>query len=358
MTVLPSEKTMYNAMLNKDKSYEGIFYAAVKTTGVFCRPCCPARKPESKNVEYFPSTKDAILAGYRPCKRCNPMQPFGSTPDWLKPLFDEMKKDDSIRWKDYDLRVRDFDPARVRRWFKKNHNMTFQAYVRSLRLGKALGNLKHGEDITQTAFAHGYESLSGFREAIKKITGIAAGKSSATNTIYLNRILTPLGPMLAGATNEGICLLEFMDRRMLNTQLKILTKRLNCNFTPGSNKYLDQLAEQLKEYFKGGLKKFNLPLVTPGTEFQKTVWDKLINIPSGETISYEELAKRTGNPAAVRAVAKSNGDNRIAIVIPCHRVIGKDGSLTGYGGGLWRKRYLIELERLKDSKTQRFSAKG
>jgi AraC family transcriptional regulator of adaptative response/methylated-DNA-[protein]-cysteine methyltransferase len=348
MIVLPSEKIMYTAVLNKDKSYEGIFFTAVKTTGIFCRPGCPAKTPNKNNVEFFPSTKDAILAGYRPCKRCCPMQPLGNAPDWLKDLFSEINKDDTIRWKDYDLRARNLDPSRVRRWFKKNHNMTFQAYIRTLRLGKALGNLKHGEDITQTAFAHGYESLSGFREAIKKITGISAGKSSATTTVYLNRILTPLGPMLAGATNEGICLLEFMDRRMLNTQLKILTKRLNCNFTPGSNKYLNQLAEELKEYFKGRLNKFETPLVTPGTEFQNKVWNTLINILSGETISYEELAKRIGNPAAVRAVAKSNGDNRIAIVIPCHRVIGKDGNLTGYGGGLWRKKYLIELEKLKD----------
>jgi AraC family transcriptional regulator of adaptative response/methylated-DNA-[protein]-cysteine methyltransferase len=350
MNALPSEKVMYDALVNRDKSYEGIFYVGVKTTGIFCRPVCPARKPDRKNVEYYSSTKDAILAGYRPCKRCNPMQPFGSTPDWLKELFDEMKKDDSIRWKDYDLRARNFDPSRVRRWFKKNHNMTFQAYLRSLRLGKALGNLKHGEDITQTAFAHGYKSLSGFRDAIKKITGISAGKSLGVMTVYLNRILTPLGPMLAGATNEGVCLLEFMDRRMLNTQLKILTKRLNCNFTPGSNKYLDLLAVELKEYFKGTLNKFTVPLVTPGTEFQNSVWNTLIKIPSGKTISYEELAKRIGNPAAVRAVAKSNGDNRIAIVIPCHRVIGKDGNLTGYGGGLWRKKYLIELEKLNDGK--------
>jgi AraC family transcriptional regulator, regulatory protein of adaptative response / methylated-DNA-[protein]-cysteine methyltransferase len=350
MNALPSEKVMYDALINRDKSYEGIFYVGVKTTGIFCRPVCPARKPDRKNVEYFSSTKDAILAGYRPCKRCNPMQPFGSAPEWLKELFDEMKKDDSIRWKDCDLRARNFDPSRVRRWFKKNHNMTFQAYVRSLRLGKALGNLKHGEDITQTAFAHGYESLSGFRDAIKKITGISAGKSSGVMTVYLNRILTPLGPMLAGATNKGVCLLEFMDRRMLNTQLKILTRRLNCNFTPGSNKYLDQLANELKEYFKGTLNKFTVPLVTPGTEFQNSVWNTLIKIPSGETISYEELAKRIGNPAAVRAVAKSNGDNRIAIVIPCHRIIGKDGNLTGYGGGLWRKKYLIELEKFKDKK--------
>jgi len=345
---LPSEKIMYNALLNRDISYEGIFYAGVKTTGIFCRSSCPARKPDKNNVEFFPSAKDAILAGYRPCKRCSPMQPLGNAPEWLNDLFNELKKDDSIRWKDSDLRERHFDPNRVRRWFKTNHNMTFQAYIRSLRLGKALGNLKHGDDITQTAFAHGYESLSGFRDAIKRITGVSVGKSYFTKTVYLNRILTPLGPMLAGATNDGVCLLEFMDRRMLRTQLKILTRRLKCNFTPGTNKYLEKLAHELKDYFKGKLGKFTLPLITPGTEFQNRVWNTLIKIPSGETISYEELAKRTGNPAAIRAVAKSNGDNRIAIIIPCHRVIGKDGNLTGYGGGLWRKKYLIKLEKIKD----------
>jgi AraC family transcriptional regulator of adaptative response/methylated-DNA-[protein]-cysteine methyltransferase len=347
MNALPSEKLMYTAMLNRDISFEGIFFAGVKTTGIFCRSSCPARKPEKKNVEFFPTAKDAILAGYRPCMRCNPMQPFGNTPDWLKELFYSLNKEELIRWKDSDLRARNFDPSRVRRWFKKNHNMTFQAYVRSLMLGKALGNLKQGKDITSTAFDHGYESLSGFREAIKKITGLSAGKSSTAAIVFLNRILTPLGPMLAGSTNEGICLLEFTDRRMLNTQLKTLIKRLNCNFTPGSNKHLNQLANELKEYFKGKLNKFTLPLVTPGTEFQNKVWNTLTKIPFGATISYEKLAERTGNPTAIRAVAKSNGDNRIAILIPCHRVIGKDGNLTGYGGGLWRKRYLIELESSK-----------
>ncbi|MCL5028910.1 MAG: methylated-DNA--[protein]-cysteine S-methyltransferase [Bacteroidetes bacterium] len=344
MNNLPSIRTMYNALVTKDITYEGIFYVGVKTTGIFCRPSCSAKKPELRNIEFFPSTKDALLAGYRPCKRCSPMQPLGNTPNWLKDLLEELKVNNLSRWKDSDLRKKNFDPNRVRRWFKKNHNMTFHAYVRSLRLGEALGRLKHGEGITQTAFDHGYESLSGFRDAIKKITGMSAGKSGNRTIVYLNRILTPLGPMLAGATNEGICLLEFMDRRMLNTQLKTLMKRLNCNFVPGTNSFIDQLAEELKNYFKGTLKNFSIPIIFPGTDFQKLVWKNLINISSGETISYEELAIRVGNISAVRAVAKANGDNRIAIIIPCHRVIGKDGSLTGYGGGLWRKKYLIELE--------------
>ncbi len=345
MNNLPSVKTMYDALVNKDISFEGIFYAGVKTTGIFCRPTCPARKPDIKNVEFFSTTKDALLAGFQPCKRCRPMQPLGKAPEWIASLIKEISENDLIRWKDSDLRERNYDPNTVRRWFKKNHKITFHAYVRSLRLGKALGRLKHGEDITQTAFEHGYESLSGFRDAIKKISGMTAGKAGNSTVVYLNRILTPLGPMLAGATNEGVCLLEFMDRRMLETQLKILVKRFNCSFVPGSNDIISKLNVELKEYFKGSLKNFTIPVIVPGTEFQSMVWKNLRTIPFGQTISYESLAKKIGKPAAVRAVGKANGDNRIAIVIPCHRVIGKDGNLTGYGGGLWRKKFLIELER-------------
>lgn len=320
------------------------FIRVLKLLEFFCRPSCPAKKPELRNIEFFSSTKEALLAGYMPCKRCKPMLPLGNVPDWLEDLFDEVKNNSMSRWKDSDLKKINLDPNRVRRWFKKNHNMTFHAYVRTLRLGKALGRIKHGDNLTQTAFDHGYESLSGFREAIKKITGTTAGKSGNKNVVYLNRILTPLGPMLAGATNEGICLLEFMDRRMLNTQLKILTKRLKTNFLLGNNNFIDQLAGELKNYFDSNLKNFSVPLIFSGTDFQKRVWENLIEIPFGKTISYEELAKRVGNISAVRAVAKANGDNRISIVIPCHRVIGKDGNLTGYGGGLWRKKFLIELE--------------
>lgn len=345
MNNLPTVKVMYRALVNKDVTFEGIFYAGVKTTGIFCRPTCPAKKPDMKNVEFFASAKNALLAGFKPCKRCHPMQPLGKAPEWIAGLLKEVSENNSIRWKDSDLRVRNYDPISVRRWFKKNHNITFHAYVRSLRLGNAIGRLKNGDNLTQTAFNHGYESLSGFRDAIKKITGMTAGKAGNSTIVYLNRILTPLGPMLAGATNEGICLLEFLDRRMLGTQLRILIKRLNCNFVPGSNEVIESLSGELKEYFNGNLKQFKTPVIFPGTTFQMRVWKNLINIPSGTTISYEHLAGQIGQPAAVRAVASANGANRIAIVIPCHRVIGKDGNLTGYGGGLWRKKFLIELEK-------------
>jgi AraC family transcriptional regulator of adaptative response/methylated-DNA-[protein]-cysteine methyltransferase len=151
--------------------------------------------------------------------------------------------------------------------------------------------------------------------------------------------------MFAGATEQGICLLEFTDRRMLETELKSLAKLLNANILQGSNKHLELLKQQLDEYFEGKRKDFTVPLFTPGTEFQQSVWKILQTIPYATTRSYKKQAELLQRPKAVRAVANANGMNRISIIIPCHRVIGEDGSLTGYGGGLWRKKWLLDLEK-------------
>ncbi len=341
---LPSVEEMYQAVINRDTRYEGVFVLGVKTTGIFCRPGCPARNPNPENIEYFRTAKKALDAGFRPCHRCKPMQPAGKNPAWVRRILDEVDKNPSRRWTDADIEELSVNPNRLRRWFKKHHSMTFQTFLRLRRLGLALGRIQHGDDMTQTAFDHGYESLSGFRDAIKKMTGLTPKNGDKATVVYVNRISTPLGPMVAGTTDEGLCLLEFVDRRMLETQLKRLTKRLNSTFVPGSNALTEQVSKQLNEYFEGKRKDFDIPLITPGTEFQNAVWEQLMSIPYGQTSSYEEQAIAINNPKAVRAVARSNGDNRIAIIIPCHRVIAKDGTLCGYGGGLWRKKYLLELE--------------
>jgi AraC family transcriptional regulator of adaptative response/methylated-DNA-[protein]-cysteine methyltransferase len=158
-------------------------------------------------------------------------------------------------------------------------------------------------------------------------------------------INTPLGEMVAGATEDGICLLEFSDRKMLQTEYKDLTRLLKTNIKEGYNNHLKQLEIELKEYFIGKRKKFSIPLVTPGSEFQQKVWKELLTIPFGTTRSYMEQSEAIGNPKTIRAVAHANGMNRIAIVIPCHRVIGSDGRLTGYGGGLKRKKWLLDHEK-------------
>jgi AraC family transcriptional regulator of adaptative response/methylated-DNA-[protein]-cysteine methyltransferase len=168
--------------------------------------------------------------------------------------------------------------------------------------------------------------------------------------IKITKIETPLGEMTAGAVDEGICLLEFSDRRMLKTEYKDLTRYFRKTIQEGDNPNFINLREQLKEYFEGSRKEFTVPLVTPGTDFQKAVWKELMNIPYGSTRSYLEQSIALGKPESIRAVANANGMNRISIIIPCHRVIGSDGNLTGYGGGLKRKKWLLDHEKKHSGK--------
>jgi AraC family transcriptional regulator of adaptative response/methylated-DNA-[protein]-cysteine methyltransferase len=163
--------------------------------------------------------------------------------------------------------------------------------------------------------------------------------------IAITKIETELGIMIAGAVEDGICLLEFSDRRMLNTEYKDLARYLKTNIEEGESLHFQPLRIQLDEYFKRLRKEFSVPLVTPGTPFQKAVWKELMNICFGTTRSYLEQSIALGKPESIRAVANANGMNRIAIIIPCHRVIGSDGSLTGYGGGLKRKKWLLDHEK-------------
>jgi AraC family transcriptional regulator of adaptative response/methylated-DNA-[protein]-cysteine methyltransferase len=173
--------------------------------------------------------------------------------------------------------------------------------------------------------------------------------------IKITDIETPLGEMVAGATDEGICLLEFNDRRMLPSEYRDLVRLLKTEMEDGENKHLKLLKRQLKEYFEGKRKEFSIPLVYPGTEFQQAVWKELRSIPFGSTRSYQEQAIALNRPGSVRAVANANGMNRISIVIPCHRVIGSDGRLTGYGGGLRRKKWLLDHERKYSGKAVELS---
>lgn len=163
--------------------------------------------------------------------------------------------------------------------------------------------------------------------------------------IITTTIETPIGEMIAGATDEGICLLEFNDRKALPEEYNDLKKLLNTSVEDGENKHSKTLKKQLREYFQGRRKEFTIPLVTPGSAFQQTVWKELQSIPFGSTRSYHEQSVTLGNPDSIRAVANANGMNRIAILIPCHRVIGSDGRLVGYGGGLRRKKWLLDHEK-------------
>lgn len=340
-----SAEQMYQASCEKNPDFEGVFWMGVKTTGIFCRPSCTARKPKFENVEFFTDTKTAIQKGYRPCKVCKPLENPYETPKEIKQILDELSANPSLKFKDYDLVKRGLEPANVRRWFQKNHGMTFHAFQRMFKINSAFKKLQQGETILNTALESGYESLSGFNESFKNIFGVSPKNSKSEKVIDLKRIETPIGTMIACADEKGICLLEFSDRKALPTELKAISKHFDANIIQGENPHFKTLEKELNEYFEAQRKEFSVPLSPVGTDFQKQVWEVLRKIPYGTTKSYQEQAKILGNPKAVRAVANANGLNKISILIPCHRVIGSDGKLTGYGGGIWRKQKLLELEK-------------
>lgn len=342
-----TDNEKYTALVEKNADFDGAFFAAVKTTGIFCRTTCTARKPKRENVCFYDSIQDALSAGYRPCKICRPMESANQIPKEIAELLAEAQENPQFRITEWELRQRGFDPNTLRRWFQKHYGMTFQAFCRMSRINAAFGAIKDGNSVLDAAIGSGYSSASGFATAFDKIIGTAPGRAGKEpkNVLVYQRFDAPLGPMIAVANETGLCLLEFGDRRMLESEFNDLQKRLGAVLLPGKNEFTEAAILQLLEYFAGERKTFSVPLHAPGTAFQQRVWAALREIPYGETRSYGEIAAAMSNPGAVRAVGTANGMNRIAIMIPCHRVIGADGTLTGYGGGLWRKDWLLKHER-------------
>lgn len=347
MHALPPVPVMETAYRRSDATYDGIFFLGVRTTGIFCRPTCAARKPLPRNVEYFATPREALFAGYRPCKRCEPLSAAGAPPPWVRTLLAEIDRDPGQRITDATLRTRKIDPARTRRYFLTHYGMTFQTYCRSRRLGKALEQIRKGAKLDDVLLGFGYDSHSGFRDAFTRTFGTPPGKARSTRHITLGWIESPLGPLLAATVDDRLILLEFTDRRMLEKQLVTIRRHFRLPLIPGNNNVLERLRTELQEYFAGKRKEFSVPLAAPGSEFQQRVWEGLRRIPYGATVSYEHLARNVKAPLASRAVGTANGLNRIAILIPCHRVIRKSGDLGGYGGGVWRKQALLEVERGK-----------
>jgi len=280
----------YEALVRKDSAFVGIFFAGVDTTGIFCISTCRARKPKFENVTFYSDVKDVLQQGYRPCKVCRPANHTAEPPSYILEALALLKASPVHKVTDQALRAANIQPERVRRWFNTHHGITFQAYQRMVRVNTAYQNLKSGQNVATAAHEAGYESLSGFAYTFKKLTGASPKAGSA----------------------KGV--------------------------------HSEQLISEVAEYFDGRRSTFAVALHTPSTPFREQVWRLLLTVPYGEVVSYQQQATRMGKPKAVRAVASANGHNRVAIVIPCHRVIGSDGSLTGYAGGLDRKRWLLQHE--------------
>jgi len=336
---------MYQALVDRDSTFEGIFFVGVRTTGIFCRPTCSAKKPARENVEFFPSPNEALLGGYRPCLRCQPMDPVQRAPALIERLRAEVEKAPDGRLTDKELAALSIDPSTARRQFKRHYGMTFQAYHRARRLGRALREVKSGSRVDEARNGSGFESQSGFRDAFEKIFGETPTAAKKQGGLFAERIETPLGSMLAIADDAGLRLVEFVDRRALERELSILRNRLRTNIVPGEHRHLTATRKQLADYFSGKNLEFTVPLAPVGSPFQLRDWKLLQTIPLGETRSYSWMAEQLGDKEMRRAVGRANGENMLCIIIPCHRVIRADGTLCGYGGGLWRKKWLLEHER-------------
>ncbi|MDN4067809.1 trifunctional transcriptional activator/DNA repair protein Ada/methylated-DNA--[protein]-cysteine S-methyltransferase [Paenibacillus vini] len=335
----------YKALIEKRSDYEGVFYVGVTSTGVFCRPTCPARKPKYDNCEFYETAQQALLASFRPCQRCRPLSHPNQVSDIIRLLVEAVEANPEKRWKSKDFRALSIDESTARRQFKKRFGMTFVEYARARRMGLALKSIRSGEKIIDTQLASGYDSSSGFRDAFSRIMGGPPTLLDDSCILKATWLDTQLGPMVAIADEKELYLLEFVDRRGLEREVERLRIRLKAAIIPGQTAPIQSIERELTQFFDGSLTEFKTPLHLMGSPFQKSVWEQLRQIPPGETRSYADIALALGKPTAYRAVAQANGANQLAIVIPCHRVINSDGGLGGYGGGVARKEWLLNHEK-------------
>ena len=342
-----SDLRKYEIITSRDDAYAGLFVFGVRTTGIYCRPGCPARTPKFENCEFYDDASRAKAAGYRACKRCHPDTPFVSPSTLVDEALAALTVNPSKVWREADVRAVGWDNSTLRRQFNKRFGMSFIAYARQKRLSVAAENLRTGDSVINAQIDAGYGSASGFRAAFTAQFGDAplrAKTDSAQPPLQVDWIETPLGRMIAIADESALYMLEFTDRKNMKGQLARLVKYYGRPIVAGSTAVTQQIRDELTDYFDGTLKVFSTKLALTGTPFQRQVWEALQEIPYGETRSYAELAVAVGSEKAVRAVAGSNARNALAIIIPCHRVIGKNGSLSGYAGGVERKLQLLKAE--------------
>src|SRR4051812_8144183 len=265
---LPTARTMYRALSRRDAAYEGVFLTGVKTTGIFCRPTCRAKRPKPENVEFFPTVTEALHGGYRPCRLCRPMDNTKPVPPLVERLRRAAEASADGRVSDKDLVAMGVEPSTARRQFRAYHGMTFHAYQRARRMGLALRDVKAGKPVVDVQLARGYESTSGFREAFTRVFGAPPRGAKGGLCLLAQRMETPLGSMLALADEQSLRLLEFTDRRGLERELVVLRQRLKCAIVPGTNPVLVETQRQLTRYFAGESLKFDVPLAPVGSDFQ------------------------------------------------------------------------------------------
>lgn len=353
---LPDPETPYAALLARNERFDGQVFVCVASTGVLCRLTCPARKPKRENCTFYSTIGECVEAGYRPCKRCHPLQAAALADPTIAALLHALDMRPGRRWSENHVIKLGYDPSTVRRSFRRQFGMTFLEMARQRRLREGFETLAVGGKVVTAQHEASFESASAFRAAFARLLGHSPSELQSDKLLRATWIPTPLGDMIAVSSRSHLHLLEFVDRKGLPAELKKLQQASKEGIGIGSMPPSEQAMAELAEYFAARRDRFSTPLAMSASPFTQRVWDVLREIPSGETRSYSEIAREIGRPTAIRAVARANGANQIALMIPCHRVIGADGSLTGYGGGLWRKQRLIEIERQLKTANKEYSA--
>ncbi len=332
--------TAWAAFMRRDRSWDGRIVWAVKTTGIYCKPSCPARRPKREHVLFYSSPAEAREAGFRPCLRCKPDE-VGRDRQAVAAaikLIEEAEEAPSLAGL---ASAVGYAPHHFQRLFKRDLGVSPAEYGRALRNRRTEQALKTNSRVTDAVYEAGYQSPSGFYSDAKERLGMTPSAwrdGGRGETIHWTTFASPLGQMLIAATSKGICRLTFDDSE---DTLKRLFPKATIIADEGG---LKELVEGALDAIERPLAPPDLPIDVAGTAFQEAVWRELRKIPPGETRSYAEIAAAIGHPAAVRAVGSANGDNHVCVLIPCHRVIRSDGSLGGYGGGIERKKKLLAAE--------------
>ncbi len=343
--LMNADQEAWAAFERRDRSWDGRVIGAVKTTRIYCKPSCPAKRPKRENVVFYASGEEARADGYRPCLRCKPDEVSREAEAVALAVRILESSEDPPSLAELGEAV-GYAPHHFQRVFKRAVGVSPAEYSRALRSKRAQVHLKANARVTDAIYDAGYSAPSRFYEDAKERMGMTPSAwrdGGRGETIRWTTFDSPLGPMLIAATSRGICRLTFDDsedslRRLFPNATLVADEGAMRKLVEGALTAIERPAAASE-----------LPIDVAGTAFQEAVWRELRKIPLGETRSYAQIAAAIGNPNAVRAVGTANGDNHVAVLIPCHRVIRSDGSLGGYAGGLDRKRRLLDTERSERS---------
>jgi len=351
-----NDEARWSAFSARDVSAEGSFVVGVKTTGIYCRPGCPARTPRRENVVFYPNCASAERAGFRECKRCRPKSASHATQQaaLIADACRAMERADSVPRLSVLARSAGLSPSRFHRVFKSVTGVTPRAYATALRAERAGQSLRSSRTVTEAIYASGFGSSGRFYEAAPERLGMTPTQMRAGGRGLTIRHATGrswLGVVLVAATDRGICAIMFGDKA--EPLVRDLKERFSHAKLVAGDRDFQRTVRAVAEYVRRPAAGLELPLDIIGTAFQQQVWELLRKIPAGATSTYTEIAKRLGKPSAVRAVASACAANPISVAIPCHRVVRSDGSLAGYYWGIERKRRLLDREQQNEESPER-----